>query len=193
MPRMVQHGYDASGVDPEAPEGRDYDRVEFEQYDVGQPVDAIVACTSLHHVHDLSEVLAKVARSLTSRGLLVVVEWDWTRWDESTARWCFARLPALSPEVEHPWPHTLRDRWAASGQSWESYLTAWAQEEGLHTGDALVQELDVHFACESLTRTPYFFADLADTTDADEQAAIDSGEVQATGLRYVGRPRPLGS
>jgi hypothetical protein len=36
---------------------------------------------------------------------------------------------------------------------------------------------------------PYFLADLADTTKADEQAAIDAGQAQATGIWYAGRRR----
>lgn len=34
---------------------------------------------------------------------------------------------------------------------------------------------------------PYFFADLAGTSEADEQAAIDSGQIQANRIRYTGR------
>jgi hypothetical protein len=29
---------------------------------------------------------------LVPGGVLVVVEWAWERFDEATARWCFARL-----------------------------------------------------------------------------------------------------
>jgi len=35
----------------------------------------------------------------------------------------------------------------------------------------------------------YFFAELADTTEADEQQAIDSKQIAANGIRYVGRSR----
>jgi len=36
---------------------------------------------------------------------------------------------------------------------------------------------------------PYFFADLADTTGTDEQAAIDRGDISANGIRYIGQPK----
>jgi hypothetical protein len=36
---------------------------------------------------------------------------------------------------------------------------------------------------------PYFFPDLAHTTAADEQAAIDAGEIQATRIDWVGTAR----
>jgi hypothetical protein len=32
---------------------------------------------------------------------------------------------------------------------------------------------------------PYFFADLADTSEAEEQTAIDAGQIQAIGIRYA--------
>lgn len=34
---------------------------------------------------------------------------------------------------------------------------------------------------------PYFFAELADVSQADEQAAIDAGQIQANRIGYVGR------
>ena len=36
------------------------------------------------------------------------------------------------------------------------------------------------------TYAPYFFAELGNVAEADEQAAIDAGEIRATGIRYVG-------
>ncbi len=52
VPALSRGGYDAVGVDPEAPEGPGYHRVQFERYQSPQPVDCVVACTSLHHVGD---------------------------------------------------------------------------------------------------------------------------------------------
>ncbi|MBA3232783.1 MAG: class I SAM-dependent methyltransferase [Propionibacteriales bacterium] len=190
VPRLLQDGYSAVGIDPEAPAGPNYHQVEFERYDIDQPVDAIVACTALHHVGDLAEVLTKVADSLARGGGLAIVEWDWKRFDEATARWCFARLPTLSPESEPTWLQRARDEWAASHQPWESYLEAWAQEERLHTGQEMLHELDLRFNRAAVSETPYFFADLADTSQSDEQAAIDSGQLHATGMRYVGHRGP---
>ena len=90
-------GYEAAGVDPEAPQRPGYSRVEFERYDMPQPADAIVACTSLHHVADLGAVLDLIDAALVPGGLLVVVEWARERFDEATARWCFDRLPRPAP------------------------------------------------------------------------------------------------
>ena len=37
-----------------------------------------------------------------------------------------------------------------------------------------------------LARGPYFFPDLAGTSEEDEQAAIDAGRIRATRIDYVG-------
>ena len=93
VPMMQAAGYQATGVDPEAPPGPSYRQVEFERYAVPGQLDAIVACTSLHHVADLAAVLDLAAQALAPGGRAVIVEWARERFDEATARWCFARLP----------------------------------------------------------------------------------------------------
>jgi SAM-dependent methyltransferase len=190
VPALLGGGYDAVGVDPEAPEGPDYHRLEFEHYQPPRPVEAVVACTSLHHVADLDEVLDRMGAALVPEGgLVVVVEWAWERFDQATARWCFARLAPLGPAAEPGWLQRHRDEWAASGQPWDAYCRAWATQEGLHTGQAILRGLDARLDRQECGFRPYFFADLADTTQADEQAAIDAGQIQATGIWYAGRRR----
>jgi SAM-dependent methyltransferase len=189
VPALQGGGYDAVGVDPEAPEGAGYHRVEFEQYRPPQPVDGVVACTSLHHVADLDDVLDRVRAALGPDGALVVVEWAWERFDEATARWCFARLTPAALEAEPGWLHRRRDEWATSGQPWDGYCRAWATQEGLHSGQAIMRGLDARFDRQQCAFGPYFFGDLADTTQADEQAAIDAGKLRATGIWYAGRLR----
>jgi SAM-dependent methyltransferase len=189
VPALLGAGHDAVGVDPEAPDTPGYHRVEFERYRSPQPVDCVVACTSLHHVGDLGVVLDQVAATLVPDGAVVVVEWAWERFDEATARWCFARLGPRDPASEPGWLHRRRDDWVAAGQSWKACCRDWTTQEGLHTGEAITRALDARFDRRLWTYGPYFFADLLDTTEADEQAAIDAGQIQATGIRYAGTLR----
>ncbi|MGH8866402.1 MAG: class I SAM-dependent methyltransferase [Actinomycetes bacterium] len=189
VPALTRAGYDAVGVDPEAPDAPGYVRTEFERYDPGQ-ADAVVACTSLHHVADLDEVLNRVAGALTPQGTLVVVEWAWERLDEATARWGFAQVARAPIGSEPTWLHRCEDEWVTSGLPWEVCLRAWTGEAGLHTCDAILTALDTRFERRHFSPGPYLFPDLADTSEADEQAAIDAGHIRATGLRYVGRRRP---
>jgi SAM-dependent methyltransferase len=178
--RLRTAGYEAAGVDPEAPQGPGYCQVEFERYDMPQPADVIVACTSLHHVADLGAVLDLVDTALVPGGLLVVVEWARERFDETTARWCFDRLPP--PGTDPGWLHRR--------QPWDAYCRAWAAAEGLHTGQDILRELGARFDSGPITYGPYFFPDLAAISETEEQAAIDARLIQAGRIHYSGRQRP---
>jgi SAM-dependent methyltransferase len=186
VPLLLEAGYDAVGIDPEAPEGPDYRRMEFERFDVTRKADSVVACTSLHHVADLAEVLDKVTDCLAPSGSLVVVEWDWERFDQPTSQWCFGRLADDAGAPEHSWLRTIRDEWTESGEPWSRYWRGWVAGEGLHSGQQMLDELTRRYRSQSSTRGPYFFPDLDETTEADEQAAIDGGHIQAGGIRFVG-------
>jgi SAM-dependent methyltransferase len=184
VPMLRSAGYDASGVDPEAPEGPWYHRVEFERHELPGPVAAVVACTSLHHVADVGEVLSLAGAALAGGGTLVAVEWARERFDEATARWCFDRLPG--PDTEHSWLRHRHDEWRASGLPWHSYCRSWAAEEGLHAGEDIVRELDARFDRRFLGYGPYFFPDLDGVSEAEEQAAIDTRMIQANRIAYAG-------
>lgn len=126
------------------------------------------------------------AAALAPGGVLVVVEWAWERFDAATAKWCFARLP----EPDDGWLCRRRAEWTASGQAWDIYLRSWADGDGLHTGQDVLRALSTHFDCQSREYGPYFFPDLARTSEADEQAAIDAADIQATRIQYAGRRVP---
>jgi SAM-dependent methyltransferase len=140
---------------------------------------------ALHHVADLEEVLDRLAALLVPGGGMIVVEWAWERFDEPTARWCFARLAPPDAGAEPGWLHGHRERWVASGRPWDGYRRAWATEEGLHPGEDIMRGLDARFDRQLHEEAPYFFAALADTSEAEEQAAIDAGQIRAGGIRYA--------
>jgi SAM-dependent methyltransferase len=186
VPELRSSGYEVVGVDPEAPDGDDYRRSEFEDVDLPAGFDAVVASTSLHHVADPAEVIDSVASVLASEGTFVVVEWAWEDFDEPTARWCFRRL---RPDEEAGWLHRRRDEWAGSRQEWDAFLRGWAEKERIHAAAALLRLLDQRFDRRHLARGPYVFPDLSGTSMEDEQAAIDAGEIQPTRIDYVGTLR----
>jgi SAM-dependent methyltransferase len=186
VPMLRDGGFRALGIDPRAPDGAEFQRIEFERSDLPAGVDAVVACTSLHHVAEPAEVLDKIARSLAPGGLVIVVEWDWESFDEATARWCFERLAPTEPRG---WLSRRRSEWTASEQPWDRYLRTWAETAGVACGRQLLAELDQRFdrlVCES---GPYFFADLTETTEAEELRAISAGVIRAPRIDYVGRLR----
>ena len=141
VPALLDGGYDAVGVDPEAPEGPEYQRIEIEHYEPLHPVDCVVASLSLHHVAELDVALDQLQALLVPGGVLVVVEWAWERFDEATAQWSFARLASPAPGAEPGWLHRHQERWAASGKPWDGYLRDWATQEGLHPAEAIHGDL----------------------------------------------------
>jgi hypothetical protein len=180
VPMLRSQGYDAIGVDPKAPDGPHYLQTEFEHAGLPRHVDAFVASASLHHVAKPAAVIDRFT------GAVVVIEWAWESFDARTAGWCFSRL---GPDGDPGWLHRRRDEWSSSGQDWSSYLRGWAERENVHTGESLVRLLDERLERQHLAHGPYFFADLVETTAADEQQAIDAGEIQAGRIDWIGRSR----
>jgi SAM-dependent methyltransferase len=185
VPALLDAGYRAIGIDPEAPEGASYRQVEFERCELPSEVDAVVASVSLHHVGDPADVLDRVAAALRPGGTVVVLEWDWESFDEASARWAFDRLD-LTAEPKG-WLHRGRERWLASGLSWDAYLRGFADGHGLHSARALVSGLDERFERVSCERGAYLFPELAHTTEADELDAIATGRITALRVDWVGR------
>ena len=72
VPVLLDGGYQAVGVDPEALEGPDYRRVEFEGYAPAVAGGVRGRLLSLHHVADLDEVLDRLGALLFSVG-----RWWW--------------------------------------------------------------------------------------------------------------------
>jgi SAM-dependent methyltransferase len=185
VPALLSDGYQAIGIDPEAPEGASYRRIEFERSDLPEAAAAVVASVSLHHVADTGEVLDRIAAALKPDGTLVVIEWDWESFDEASARWGFERLDW---DTENKgWLHRGYEHWQASGEPWETYLHGWATGHGLHSAQALVTGLDERFERVRCERGAYLFPELARTSEADELDAIEAGLVQALRVDYVGR------
>lgn len=180
VPMLRDAGFDAIGIDPAAPDAPHYQRVEFERAGLPEPFDAAVASTSLHHVRDPAEVIDTLVASLTTSGVVVVIEWAWERFDDATAEWAFARLGD-----EENWLQRRRDGWLSSGKRWPDYLREWTAEHGLHRSDSIVRLLDERLQRRSLSEEPYLFHALAGTSGADEQTAIDSGQISATRIDYI--------
>jgi SAM-dependent methyltransferase len=186
VPALLAAGYQAVGVDPDAPAGVGYHAIPFEQYRPGERVDAVLASLSLHHVADPGEVLDQVAGVLRPGGTVVVIEWGWETLDEATARWCFGQR-LRDPDEHGTWLAGLRAQWMDSGQPWPEFIRDWAQGHGLHPLAAIQAALAGRFTTIHHSRGPYYFPDLASTGPDGEQAAIDAGQIRAGCLRYVGR------
>jgi SAM-dependent methyltransferase len=186
IPALLRAGYEAKGVDPEAPEGPAYVRATFEEYRPEVLADAVVASVSLHHVDDPGVALDHVLEVLRPDGVLVVAEWMSEDLDEATAGWCF-RQRLRDRDEPGTWLGGMRARWTESGLGWDAFFRGWLDEHGLHPAMAIRRELDARFAVTHVSTGPYYFPDLPDADAAAEQAAIDAGQIRAGCLRYAGR------
>lgn len=190
VPALVAAGYDAVGVDPEAPATGRYRSQPLAEANLPTSVAAVTACLSLHHIDDLEGAVDLIAEALGHDGVLVVLEMDWPAFDDAAAEWCFARLPDPDAGVPDGWLVTDREKWLASGGSWSEYRNDWATEHGLHTGDRMRAALDARFDCVESSPIPYYFSQLVDTVGPDaELAAMNAGDLPVSTFRYVGRPR----
>jgi SAM-dependent methyltransferase len=188
VPALRAGGYDAIGIDRNAPAGPEFRQDDFERTPLAEPAHAIIASRSLHHVGDVGEVLDRVAASLAPGGLAIVAEWAWERLDERSARWCFDRLGAAEGD-DAGWLRRRHADWLASGERWDAYFAAWASGHGLQRAAHIIDALDQRFERVLCERGPYFHAELEGLAEQDELAAIAAGELNATGIRYVGALR----
>jgi methyltransferase family protein len=166
---LTAAGYDALGVDPEAPDGASYRRVRFE--DVDGTYDAVVAGRVLHHVNPLDEGIAKLA-SLAP--LLLVDEFAPERIDAGARDWYEAqRRMLVAAGASPPGPPDL-GAWAA-------------RHPDLHQPETLLGALRAHYEERVLEWIPYLHRWLAGpSSEALETTLVDAGAIPAVGYRFAG-------
>jgi hypothetical protein len=166
---LTAAGYDALGVDPEAPDGSSYRRVRFE--DVDGTYDAVVAGRVLHHVNPLDEGIAKLA-SLAP--LLLVDEFAPERIDAGARDWYEAqRRMLVAAGASPPGPPDL-GAWAA-------------RHPDLHQPETLLGALRAHYDERVLEWIPYLHRWLAGpSSEALETTLVDAGAIPAVGYRFAG-------
>ena len=169
---LVTAGYDASGVDPHAPDGPRFRRLELSAVD-GE-FDAVVAGRVLHHVHPLEESLDHLAGLAP---VLLVDEFAWDLIDDDARHWYgreHDRVRAGGGEPEGP----------ADLYDWR------ALHPGLHPHPLLLAGLRDRYEERELLWLPYFHRWLKEPScEAVEQAAIDAGAIPAIGWRWAGLRR----
>jgi SAM-dependent methyltransferase len=186
-------GHSVTAIDPRAPEGSIFRRVGIEEFSEPGGFDHVVAILSLHHVEDIGGALDKISDLLLAGGTLVVVEYAWDRVDEKTVEWALSRLPSAPASGKHSWLERCcrgerHDGGDEAGHSHaEAHAARWAGEEGLHSSGRIREEIGRRFTQRYFSWWPYLYPDLhVDTSEADELAAIEAGEINATSFCYVG-------
>jgi SAM-dependent methyltransferase len=185
IPALLREGYDAVGVDPEAPQDSAYRQAAFENYSPGGSADAVIASVALHHVDDPGAVLDHVTELLNPHGVLIVIEWISEDFDEKTASWCF-RHQLRDLAEPGAWLAEVRADWTASALPWEAFWRRWLEHHGLHAAADIRREIDARFVTIHHSSGPYYFPDLQGADARAEQAAVSAGEIRAGCLRYAG-------
>lgn len=167
---LVAAGYDATGVDPEAPEGERFVRGRFEDV---QPSDwdAVVAGRVLHHVRPLGEGLDTLVELAP---LLLVDEFAWDLLEPAAQDW-YERQHSLlrAAGVEPPGPPSL-DEWRG-------------RHSDLHPHDALLAALRERYEERALEWVPYLHRWLGGpASEGLEQSLVDAGAFRAIGWRWAG-------
>jgi SAM-dependent methyltransferase len=171
---LSELGYEVVAIDPDAPEGELFQAVSLEEFTTSDPFDAVVASRSLHHIPELPESVAKIARLLRTGGRFVLDEHACDRLDDRTARWYFLQRVGKADA-----PSSL----TACRAEWE------ADHEGLHGYTTMREQLDRHFEERFFSWTSYLHGELANVDEEQESALIEAGAIQAMGFRYVGEPK----
>jgi SAM-dependent methyltransferase len=84
--RLVASGFDAVGVDPQAPPRPRLIRERVAHLGSIGRFDAVCAVMTLHHV-ELDPVLAAIGRLLQPGGRLLAYEFAWEAYEERAASW----------------------------------------------------------------------------------------------------------
>ena len=179
---LVERGFDVTAIDPNAPDGQIFRQVPIEDFADERGFDAVVASMSLHHIHDLSGALDRIASFLPPAGPLVVDEWAPERLAGRTARWYYEqrRTLAQAGRTDSDVPDAF--------DVWERQTTASLAD--LHASSTIRSQLEPRFAERVFEWRPFLYSRrLDDTLEPVEQALIADGEIDATGFRYVGARR----
>jgi hypothetical protein len=170
--QLVAGGYDALGVDPDAPEGERFVRAEFQTLD-GE-WDAVVAGRMLHHVNPLGESLDHLA---TLAPLLVVDEFAWNRIDAAAQDWYEGQHRMLRASGHEPYGPASLDDWRL-------------RHSDLHPDELLLRELRARYEELAFERIPYMHRWLGGpSSEGLEQSLVDAGAFPAIGYRWAGSAR----
>jgi hypothetical protein len=176
VPALVEAGYDASGVDPDAPDGERFVRGTFQDASCNLQLarEAAVAGRVLHHVNPLEEGLDRLAELAP---LLVVDEFARELVDEPAQRWYEERYRELvAGGAQPPGPPSL-DAWRE-------------RHPDLHGHRVLLDGLRARYEERTHEWVPYLHRWLGDSeSEAFELERIRAGAFRAVGWRWAGARR----
>jgi SAM-dependent methyltransferase len=94
-------GFDAEGLDPEAPSERGFRRARLEDLEASTPFDAALAIRSLHHLGDADLAIDRLTDALRGHARLVVFEFAVDAVDDVARGWLAGQ--GLPPPIGERW------------------------------------------------------------------------------------------
>jgi hypothetical protein len=166
---LAAAGYDATGVDPDAPDGERFVRTRFQ--DLDGEWDAVVAGRVLHHVDPLDEGLDLLA---SFAPLIVVDEFAFDRIDRPAQEWYEGQHRMLRASGAEPKGPPDLDEWRR-------------RHPGLHPHDVVLAGLRARYDELELEWLPYLWRWLEGPGSRElEQTLVDAELVPAIGYRWAG-------
>ena len=168
---LVAAGYDAVGVDPQAPEGERFVRGRFEELEPEAAYDAVVAGRVLHHVEPLAAGIERLARLAP---LLLADEFAWDLIDPAAQQWYEGQHRMLRASgAEPPGPPSLEE---------------WRRRHAdLHPYRPVLDALRERYAERRLDWVPYLHRWLdGPASERLERALVEAGAFPAVGWRFAG-------
>ncbi|MDQ6822846.1 MAG: class I SAM-dependent methyltransferase [Actinomycetota bacterium] len=136
---LISAGFEATGIDPDAPDGEPFQRITVEEFRPPQPFDAAIAVCSLHHVADPVRAVVSLHALIRSGGRLVLFEFAVEHLDEAARRWLEEN--GLGDELDYDYsdvvPLSELERALALGfrplaREPATYLARFREHEDLH-------------------------------------------------------------
>ena len=169
VPALLEAGYDALGVDPNAPEGARFRRSSFTE--IEGEFEAIVAGRVLHHVRPLGEGLDRLAEL---GPMLLVDEFAKELIDPAAEDWYEGQYRLLAAAgAEPPGPPSLVE--------WRG------RHPDLHPEAVLLEALRARYEERAFERVPYLHRWLdGPSSEALEETLTSVGAFPAIGWRWAG-------
>lgn len=163
---LIDAGYAATGIDPDAPPRAGLERVALEALARRAPVDVVTANLVLHHVADLAAAARSLRRLVGPGGFLALDELDIDIIDEAAFDW----LQHHGPLPSHGGEPCTYGEWRAGYHH-------------MHGVAAMRAALEPWFALEPTETGPY----LHHWLDRPDLAAAEADAISAGTFRPAGR------
>jgi SAM-dependent methyltransferase len=174
---LRRDGWDVTAIDPRRDIRRGVVRVDVERLRVDEPFDAVVAIRSLHHLSDVAEATAKIARLMADGGVIVVQDFAWDLVDLAAADWMHGEAKRLGLPRVHDDPVGFYERWRE-------------ERRRLATFEELDAALASSFDEVEREWIPYLADEHLEGDDLARRREVErlkSGRMRPVAFRYVGR------